>query len=109
MANRIHAYYPFLEIRTHNLLQGILSSPDESLNIVRRCAIHSSGAMFHSRVKHLDVKWHYLREVIAKGHVTVQYVPSHLNVADAFTKALERKAFQTLRGFMGMRVPAQEE
>ena len=69
----------------------------------------SSNAMFHSHVKHLDIKWHYLRNVIAKGHVTVQYIPSRLNVADAFTKALERKAFQTLWGFMGMHAPAQEE
>ncbi|TBU57403.1 cytochrome P450 [Dichomitus squalens] len=35
-ANRIHAYHPLLEIQTHNLLQGILNSPDDSLNIVRR-------------------------------------------------------------------------
>ena len=35
-ANRIHAYHPLLEIQTHNLLQGILSSPDDSQNIVRR-------------------------------------------------------------------------
>lgn len=69
----------------------------------------SSDAMFHSRVKHLDVKWHYLREIVANGHVAVHYVPSHLNVADAFTKALDRKAFQNLRALMGLRVPAQEE
>ena len=44
--NRVHEYHPLLEIQTHNLLQGILSSPDDSQNIVRRCAIRSPGAMF---------------------------------------------------------------
>ncbi|KAI0701738.1 cytochrome P450 [Earliella scabrosa] len=35
-ANRIHAYHPLLEIQTHNLLQGMLNSPDDSTNIIRR-------------------------------------------------------------------------
>lgn len=69
----------------------------------------SSDAMFHSRVKHLDVKWHYLREVVASSHIAIQYVPSHLNVVDAFMKALDRKAFQTLRALMGLHAPVEEE
>ena len=35
-ANRIHAYHPLLQIQTHNLLQGLLESPDDSLDLVRR-------------------------------------------------------------------------
>ncbi|KAI0360725.1 cytochrome P450 [Trametes cingulata] len=34
--NRVHEYHPLLEIQTHNLLQGILNSPDESQSIIRR-------------------------------------------------------------------------
>lgn len=40
-ANRIHSYHPLLEIQTHNLLQGILNSPDQSQSIIRRCAFSS--------------------------------------------------------------------
>ncbi|OJT07746.1 O-methylsterigmatocystin oxidoreductase [Trametes pubescens] len=35
-ANRVHEYHPLLEIQTHNLLQGILNSPDDSQNMLRR-------------------------------------------------------------------------
>ena len=35
-ANRIHAYHPLLEIQTHNLLQGILNAPDDTVSLVRR-------------------------------------------------------------------------
>ncbi|KAI1798262.1 cytochrome P450 [Ganoderma leucocontextum] len=35
-ANRIHSYHPLLEIQTHNLLQGMLNSPDQSQSIIRR-------------------------------------------------------------------------
>ncbi|KAI0826666.1 cytochrome P450 [Trametes gibbosa] len=34
--NRVHAYHPLLEIQTHNLLQGILNTPDDSQSIIRR-------------------------------------------------------------------------
>lgn len=35
-ANRIDAYHPLLEIQTHNLLQGMLNSPDDSMSTIRR-------------------------------------------------------------------------
>nr|ANC28044.1 cytochrome P450 [Polyporus umbellatus] len=35
-ANRISSYHPLLEVQTHNLLQGILSSPDDPTSIIRR-------------------------------------------------------------------------
>ncbi|TFK93396.1 cytochrome P450 [Polyporus arcularius HHB13444] len=37
-ASRIESYHPLLEIQTHNLLQGILNSPDDSASIIRRYA-----------------------------------------------------------------------
>ncbi|KAI0717422.1 cytochrome P450 [Cerioporus squamosus] len=37
-ANRIESYHPLLEIQTHNLLQGILNSPDDTASIIRRYA-----------------------------------------------------------------------
>ena len=40
-ANRIHSYHPLLEIQTHNLLQGMLESPDQSQSIIRRYAFSS--------------------------------------------------------------------
>ncbi|TFY55680.1 hypothetical protein EVJ58_g8092 [Rhodofomes roseus] len=69
----------------------------------------STDSTFHARVKHIDIKWHYLREVVAAKRVALQHVPGHLNVADAFTKPLERKPFLTLRARMGLRPPSEEE
>ncbi|KMS64506.1 hypothetical protein BVRB_019590, partial [Beta vulgaris subsp. vulgaris] len=45
------------------------------------------------RSKHIDVKYHYIREEVKKGAVTVQYIPSAENCADIFTKALAQPAF----------------
>ncbi|TFY52252.1 hypothetical protein EVJ58_g10120 [Rhodofomes roseus] len=69
----------------------------------------STDSTFHARVKHVDIKWHYLREVVAAKKLALQHVPGHLNVADAFTKPLERKQFLTLRARMGLRLISEEE
>lgn len=44
----------------------------------------------HNRVKHIDVKYHYIRHAVEEGKVTIDYVPSADNLADLFTKPLPR-------------------
>jgi hypothetical protein len=57
---------------------------------------------FHARAKHIDVKWHYIRECTENGHITVSYVPSRDNVADILTKPLPGPQFLRLRSFLGL-------
>jgi Reverse transcriptase (RNA-dependent DNA polymerase) len=57
---------------------------------------------FHSRVKHIDVKYHYIRELVENGTLDVRYVNTKLNVADVFTKALAPKPFAYMRRLMGL-------
>ena len=45
------------------------------------------------RSKHVDVKYHYIRDEVTKGAVTVHYVPSEENCADIFRKALSQPLF----------------
>jgi DNA-dependent RNA polymerase auxiliary subunit epsilon len=42
----------------------------------------------HQRSKHIDIRYHFIRQEIQKGSVNVMYVTSNENVADIFTKAL---------------------
>jgi hypothetical protein len=39
----------------------------------------------HSRSKHIDVKFHWLREQVAAGHTTLEYVESAKQLADLLT------------------------
>lgn len=57
---------------------------------------------FHARVKHINVKYHYIRECIELGELYIHWVNTKDNIADAFTKALDPKAFFRLRTFMGL-------
>ena len=56
----------------------------------------------HSRTKHIDIKYHYVRETILDGYVTLEYCSTEQMIADLLTKPLTRDRFETLRNLMGL-------
>ena len=48
----------------------------------------------HHRSKHIDVRYHFIRDHIKKGTVDLHYVPTSDNQADVFTKALAKVSFE---------------
>jgi len=56
----------------------------------------------HQRTRHIDLRFHYIRECIKDGHVCTEWVPTGENLADAFTKALTPEIFSKLLLMMGM-------
>ena len=44
----------------------------------------------HSKVKHIDIRHHYIRELIQSGDIVMEQVPSAENLTDLFTKPLPR-------------------
>ncbi|BBG93855.1 transposable element gene [Prunus dulcis] len=53
----------------------------------------SSNPVYHSRIKHLDIDYHFVREKVQKKDLLVQYVPTEEQVADVFTKGLHSPIF----------------
>lgn len=58
---------------------------------------------FHSRTKHVDLRYHFIREAVDEGKITVKYVPMSDNVADVFTKALAKPKFKQFVELLGLR------
>ena len=63
----------------------------------------------HSRIKHIDVIYLWLREKVEKGLLKLQFVPTEEMVADVLTKDLARmkhekicRSCTSLRGYVGM-------
>lgn len=57
---------------------------------------------FHRRTKHIDVKFHKLREAEANGELQITYINTADQIADVLTKALPRDKFQRMKGLLGL-------
>lgn len=44
--------------------------------------------VYHSRSKHIDIQYHFVREVYEQGVINICYIPSEKMMADALTKSL---------------------
>ena len=66
----------------------------------KACQLFADHPGNHQRTKHIDVRYHFVRERIHRGSVRVDYVPTSDNVADIFTKALPREPFIKFRGML---------
>ena len=60
----------------------------------------------HARSKHIDIRHHFVREQVAVGTITVDYVPTEDMVADVLTKALPRDKHHKLISMMGVHSPS---
>ena len=56
----------------------------------------------HSRTKHIDIRFHFIREAQENGLIQVRYCPTDEMLADLLTKPLPRSSFQRLRKCLGM-------
>ena len=56
----------------------------------------------HSRTKHIDIRYHFLREHVMNGTVELHFVPTDQQIADIFTKPLDESTFSRLVGELGM-------
>ena len=58
----------------------------------------------HPRVKHIAIKYHFIRDEIEKGTVKLYYVPTDQQIADIFTKPLAATKFNQFKGKLGLQV-----
>lgn len=58
--------------------------------------------MYHAKTKHIDIKMHYVREVYNKNLIEIKYVPTDKNIADIFTKNLNKKKHMSLSNQLGL-------
>ena len=64
---------------------------------------------FHSRTKHIDLRYHFVREAVEENKIKFDYVLTDENVADIFTKALPRPRFMGFVESLGLRTLGKKE
>ncbi|GJU03371.1 hypothetical protein Tco_1113709 [Tanacetum coccineum] len=65
----------------------------------------------HSHTKHINVRYHFIKEQVERGIVELYFVKTEYKLANMFTKALSQKRFEYLVRRLGMRclTPAELE
>ena len=62
----------------------------------------ASNPVTERRTKHIDIRYHYIRELIDERKVEVLYIPGEDNPADLFTKNLGWVKFFKFRDMLGL-------
>nr|GEY92149.1 copia protein [Tanacetum cinerariifolium] len=57
----------------------------------------------HSQSKHIDIRYHFIKEQVEQGVIELYFVNTEYQLADLFTKALGRERIEFLTNKLGMR------
>ena len=63
----------------------------------------SKEPRYHKKQKHIERKYHLIRDIIERGDTVVTKIASEENLADPFTKALHVQVFERHVDSMGVR------
>ncbi|GJV77649.1 hypothetical protein Tco_1509233 [Tanacetum coccineum] len=72
------------------------------VNCNNQSAIHlSRNAMFYERTKHINVRYHFIREIVESKEIEVAKIGTKDNAADAFTKVVPGPKFKYCMEILG--------
>ena len=54
---------------------------------------YAKDPKYHGKTKHIDIRYHYIRDMVAKKEVVLKHVSTNHMVADPLTKPIARDAF----------------
>jgi hypothetical protein len=57
----------------------------------------AKNPVLHSKTKHVEVRYHFLRDNEEKGRITLIHVPTNDQLADIFTKPLDQETLTHLQ------------
>jgi hypothetical protein len=63
----------------------------------------TKNPVFHQKTKHIDRRYHFIKDALQEGTVDLIYCPTNEQLADIFTKALAKDRFCYLREKLGVK------
>ena len=84
-------------------VQSIEPIPPPVLYIDNQAALSlAKNPIHHNRTKHIDIRFHFIRQEVTAGTINLQPIGTKDNLADIFTKPLSRVTFEKHRVGMGV-------
>ena len=62
----------------------------------------SKNPVHHSRTKHIDIRHHFLHGNVEHGNISMEHCRTEEQIANIFTKALDKRPYEHLRMLLGM-------
>jgi hypothetical protein len=66
------------------------------------CIKITEKSVFHDRSKHIEIHYHYIRDMVQRGALKLQYISTNEQVVDVLTKPLSRVKFEYFRDKLGI-------
>jgi hypothetical protein len=79
------------------------SSPSHLLIDNNSAVTVAKNPEHHGRMKHLDLRYHWLRDIVEAGLISPIHVPTSSQAADIFTKPLKRQKIDVCLDLLGLR------
>jgi hypothetical protein len=61
----------------------------------------AKNTVFHKRMRHLEMRHHFLRDYVEKGDIEMRYIDTERQLADIFSKLIDASRFAALQGKIG--------
>ena len=87
-------------------LGGVLNRPITLFEDNQACIYLSQNPNDHQKSKHIDRQYHYVREQVNAGTITLAKIPSPGNCSDIMTKPLQKGPHECHRDFILRELPA---
>jgi len=81
-------------------LRCLFQLPFQLMQDNQSCIYLSASPHDHPKSKHIDRKYHFVRDLVLEGTLILKKIATAENTADIFTKPLDRQPFQYHRGNM---------
>jgi ATP sulfurylase len=66
------------------------------------CVKLSENLVFHDKSKHIEIKYHYIRDMVRRGVVELRYISIDEQIVDILTKPLSRVKYEYFRDKFGV-------
>ena len=94
-------------LRNYLLDLGIISNLPRSITVYcdnTGAVANSKEPRSHKATKHIERKYHIIREIVRRGDVQVEKIATLENLADPFTKSLPQKVYDRHVRGLGLRL-----
>ena len=92
-ANFLNQLYKDMKVSINQGKSPIRIDYQGAMNIAK-------NSVHYQRMKHIDIKYHFIRLEIQEGRINLEYIPTEENMADIFSKAASRNKLESFRTSM---------